>query len=114
MANSDMETMQRNATTIVMADLMRAYLRPGKAFGSLSQFIGLTIRMEPSRIFYISSPGGEVQAPNDNAARVICAQTCGALLANLRDKDPKKFNQATDYINGKGLREAEAFLKSPK
>jgi hypothetical protein len=114
MPGSDIAAMERNAAKICTADTLRAYLRPGKAFGSLRPYISATIYMEPSRTFVISSSGRDIQASSDAAAIRIFGQACGAELGNLREKNLARFNQAVDFINGVGIRDAEAFLASPK
>lgn len=114
MSGPDIAAMQRNAAKIFVADILRAYLHPGKAFGSLSKYINVTIYMEPSRTFIISRAGRELRAPSDEAAKNIFTQVCGDALADLRQNDPATFNKAVDFINGAGVRDAEAFLASPK
>lgn len=114
MSGPDIAAMQRNAAKIGMADVVRAYLHPGKKFGSLHKYIDLTIYMESTRTFVISRSGRDVRAPNDGAAVAMVGQACGDALAELRQKDPVKFIQAADFINGAGVRDAETFLASPK
>lgn len=110
------DTTWKNLTTIAAVEVSRAYLHPGRAFGtSLQPFVRTTVTMEPSQRFVFSRPAaGEIWSGSNQA--VVIPSLCLAWreeLEALHDSDRNRFNQAVTLINGEALRSAEAFMRSP-
>lgn len=105
------ETTWSNLGTIAQAEVMRAHLHPGKTFGkALHPYVRTTVRMEPSGMFILSRPDGDVRPPNDMAAILNLGMAWQSELRILAEKDRGRFDKAAALINGKALEEAKSLL----
>ncbi len=105
-----------NLGKIAAVEVMRAYMHPGRAFGTaLQPYARTTVTMEPSLRFVFSRPSvGEIwSSTNQQAVLISLGLAWREELESLYNSDRNRFNQAVALINGQAIRGAEAFMRSP-
>lgn len=110
------ETTWENLGKIAVVEVIRAYMHPGRAFGTVLQpYARTTVTMEPSLRFVFSRPSvGEIwSSTNQQVVMISLGLAWREELEALYNRDRNQFNQAVALINGQAIKAAEAFMRSP-